>query len=85
MSDFFRYLLDCATEFIWDSHPTMKSTWDDWEAKTVYVISHPNAWEGEEQADLREAAISAGLISSSQEDAERVVFVSEGEARYIIA
>ncbi|KAF8632436.1 hypothetical protein AX15_001879 [Amanita polypyramis BW_CC] len=45
-----------------------------------FILSHPNGWEGKQQADMRRAAISAGLVRTTSEAVERVTFVTEGEA-----
>ncbi|KAJ8094284.1 hypothetical protein PM082_006824 [Marasmius tenuissimus] len=44
-----------------------------------YVLSHPNGWEGAQQAQMRQAAVSAGLVSADEADS-RLQFVTEGEA-----
>ncbi|KAK1227388.1 hypothetical protein PQX77_009615 [Marasmius sp. AFHP31] len=44
-----------------------------------YVLSHPNGWEGAQQAQMRQAAINAGLVSADEADS-RLQFVTEGEA-----
>jgi hypothetical protein len=45
-----------------------------------FVLSHPNGWEGKQQAEMRRAAVAAGLVKSESEVLERVGFVTEGEA-----
>jgi hypothetical protein len=45
-----------------------------------FVLSHPNGWEGKEQAKMRRAAVLAGLIDDTKQGHERVSFVTEGEA-----
>jgi hypothetical protein len=44
-----------------------------------FILSHPNGWEGQQQSEMRCAAINAGLVNAS-EALERISFVTEGEA-----
>jgi hypothetical protein len=44
-----------------------------------FILSHPNGWEGQQQSDMRRAAINADLVSAN-EALERISFVTEGEA-----
>jgi hypothetical protein len=48
--------------------------------KVEYILSHPNAWEGTQQALLREAAVQAALIKNTGSDRDRISFIAEGEA-----
>lgn len=45
-----------------------------------FVLSHPNGWEGKEQALMRKAAVKAKLIPDREEGHARISFVTEGEA-----
>ena len=45
-----------------------------------FVLSHPNGWEGAQQAKMRRAAIQGGLIPDTDEGRSRIRFVTEGEA-----
>lgn len=45
-----------------------------------FVLTHPNAWEGSQQAQLRQAAVLGGLISDSPAGQRRLQFLTEGEA-----
>ena len=45
-----------------------------------FVLSHPNGWEGAQQAKMRRAAIQGGLIPDTNEGKSRIRFVTEGEA-----
>lgn len=45
-----------------------------------FILTHPNSWEGEQQAQMRKAAIMAGLIPDNLAGHERIHFVTEGEA-----
>jgi hypothetical protein len=80
MSDFLRYLMTCAENFIKDTYSTYIPSWDELHAKATFVIAHPNGWEGAQQARYRKAAIQADLVPDTQEGRSRIVFVTEGEA-----
>lgn len=79
-SDFLRYLHKCARLYIQETHANGTSLWNSISGKISYVLTHPNGWEGPQQAQMREAAIRAGLISDNVEGRSRVSFVPEGEA-----
>ena len=44
-----------------------------------FILSHPNGWEGQQQSEMRRAAINADLVNAN-EAPERISFVTEGEA-----
>jgi hypothetical protein len=43
------------------------------------ILSHPNGWEGQQQSEMRRAAINARLVSANGAP-DRISFVTEGEA-----
>ncbi|KAI0750429.1 hypothetical protein C8Q74DRAFT_1394251 [Fomes fomentarius] len=61
-ADFFTYLFNCTRRFISETHANGDSIWRSVEGCIEYVLSHPNGWEGAQQAKLRQAAVMAGLI-----------------------
>jgi hypothetical protein len=79
-ADFLRYLFQCARSFIQESYPHGSALWISLEDTMEFVFAHPNAWEGQQQSQMRTAAIIAGLIPNSPEGHERTHFVTEGEA-----
>ncbi|TFK71046.1 hypothetical protein BDN72DRAFT_877354 [Pluteus cervinus] len=79
-ADFLRYLLDCTRVFIQESGPSGTLLWSSIESSIEFVISHPNGWGGVQQGQLRQAAIQAQLIPNTDAGAQRVRFVTEGEA-----
>lgn len=79
-ADFFAYLVDCATKFIMNAHPTLRSTWNSWRENCIFVLTHPNGWEGAQQQLMRRAAIQGGLVPDTPQGRSRIKFVSEGEA-----
>ncbi|KAF9523382.1 hypothetical protein CPB83DRAFT_799420 [Crepidotus variabilis] len=81
-ADFLSYLFSCAREYIKDSHPTGQAVWSS-SIRTNgidFVISHPNGWEGKEQAQMRKAVVKAKLVPDTDDGHSRVSFVTEGEA-----
>ncbi|KIL57175.1 hypothetical protein M378DRAFT_172045, partial [Amanita muscaria Koide BX008] len=80
-ADFLQYLFRSAKVFISDSEsyidPTF--TWSSIERNITFVLTHPNAWEGKQQSQMREAAVAARLVDGSTA-ADRITFVTEGEA-----
>lgn len=80
-ANFLRYLLGCVERFIKDAHHNGSSLWDDGVAgRAHYILAHPNAWEGSQQSQLRQAAVIAGFITNAAADKDRVQFVTEGKA-----
>ena len=46
----------------------------------MFVLSHPNGWEGLQQSKMRQAAVTAGLVPDTRDGHSRIRFVTEGEA-----
>lgn len=78
--DFLGYLMKCAESFIVDTHATLSRNWKELRSSAVFVIGHPNGWEGAQQANIRSSAIYAKLVPDTAEGRSRVRFVTEGEA-----
>jgi len=78
--DYLRYLFDCASRYIQETHANGPTLWASLENNIDFVLSHPNGWEGKEQNSMRRAAVLAGLITDSPAGQARVSFVTEGEA-----
>ncbi|KAJ7490801.1 hypothetical protein FB451DRAFT_1513799 [Mycena latifolia] len=79
-ADFLRYLVHCAKLYIGEHYPSGSALWIAMEDNMVFVLMHPNGWEGEQQSQMRKAAIIAGLVPNSREGRDRIHFVTEGEA-----
>ncbi|KAF6763915.1 hypothetical protein DFP72DRAFT_800828 [Ephemerocybe angulata] len=77
-ADFFQYLFECTRTYIEESHANGTDVWASVENEIDFVISHPNGWGGYQQSQLREALEHAGLVSPHE--ADRVSFITEGEA-----
>lgn len=94
LADFLSYLLKCAASYIKETYPNGEQLWQSFISATnapanstssqtdgiQFVISHPNGWEGKEQAQMRSAAAMAKLVPDTPEGHKRITFVTEGEA-----
>ena len=78
--DFLRYLCECTRSYIKETHASGTNFWDSIEGHPVFVLTHPNGWEGLQQTQMRSAAIYGGLIPDTAEGRSRLQFVTEGEA-----
>lgn len=76
-ADFLGYLYRCARTYIQESRPTL--SWESLQDNVEFILTHPNGWEGGQQSQMRQAAVSAGLIPH-ESASTRVQFVTEGEA-----
>ncbi|KAF9444529.1 hypothetical protein P691DRAFT_736332 [Macrolepiota fuliginosa MF-IS2] len=77
LSDFLKYLNDCAKQYIQEQHPGIGSS--IWIGNEIhYVLSHPNGWEGPQQTLMRQAAEKAGLVPPGGRN--KLTFITEGEA-----
>ena len=77
-TDYMRYLHQCAKGYISETHGA--TLWKALEDEILYVLTHPNDWEGSQQASMQNAAILAGFIPDTAEGRSRISFVTEGEA-----
>jgi hypothetical protein len=77
-SDYMTYLLECAKQYISDSHGQI--VWTSLQNNIIFVLTHPNGWGGPQQAQMRQAAIRAGLVPNTDDGRSRINFVTEGEA-----
>jgi hypothetical protein len=76
-SDYLKYLNDCAKQYIQETHPGIGTS--IWQGNEIhYVLSHPNGWEGSQQAFMKQAAEKAGLIIIGGRN--KITFITEGEA-----
>ncbi|KAG6918266.1 hypothetical protein DXG01_015640 [Tephrocybe rancida] len=79
-SDFLGYLHKCARNYIEETHANGSRLWSSFEQHIEFVLTHPNGWEGAQQAQMRRAAVRAGLVPNTNEGRSRIHFVTEGEA-----
>ncbi|KAK0196216.1 hypothetical protein F5146DRAFT_319918 [Armillaria mellea] len=80
LSDFLRYLFECTRNYIIESNPSGANFWESVKDNVEFVLTHPNGWEGPQQAIIRRAAVFAGLIPDAPHGQARLQFVTEGEA-----
>ncbi|KAF9068279.1 hypothetical protein BDP27DRAFT_1224514 [Rhodocollybia butyracea] len=81
LADFLQYLLSCVKSFIEETVVLYgPNLWASVQNRIIYVLSHPNDWEGLQQSYMRQAAVLAGLVSDTVNDEDRIRFVTEGEA-----
>ena len=76
-ADYMRYLFDSAEALFKSSELTVR--WDSISGIEL-VLTHPNGWGGQQQSQLRSAAIKAGIVPDTPAGRARVQFVTEGEA-----
>jgi hypothetical protein len=63
-----------------DTHVNGQDLWRSVERDIEFVLTHPNAWEGAQQGQMRRAAVLGGLIPDTADAQARIRFVTEGEA-----
>ena len=80
LGDFLNYLYTSTQKYIKETHPAGAAFWKSIENSVEYVLSLPNGWEGSQQAQMRRAAIKAGLVANDVQAQDRISFVTEGEA-----
>lgn len=80
VADFMRYLFEQAKKYIIDHNPNGENFWTSLERHIEFVITHPNGWEGPQQAMLRQALVKASLILDTDDGHNQVQFLTEGEA-----
>jgi len=79
-ADFLAYLLECTSSFIQETHANGADLWVSVRNEIHFVLSHPNGWEGPQQAEMRKASVLAKLIPDTTAGHARLSFVTEGEA-----
>ncbi|KDQ12455.1 hypothetical protein BOTBODRAFT_134607 [Botryobasidium botryosum FD-172 SS1] len=79
-ADFMDYLFQQTKKYFKERILDGERTWDTLEGTIELIIAHPNGWDLREQSVLRNAAVEANVMPSSQAAQERVHFVSEAEA-----
>ncbi|KAJ3535907.1 hypothetical protein NMY22_g6269 [Coprinellus aureogranulatus] len=78
LSDYMAYLYQCAKSYIKETHGD--ALWSTLEGNIMYVLTHPNGWGGHQQAQMRRAAVLAGIVPDGEDGHSCVEFVTEGEA-----
>ncbi|EIW80696.1 hypothetical protein CONPUDRAFT_125520 [Coniophora puteana RWD-64-598 SS2] len=80
LGDFLRYLFECTMTYIEQTHAQSPELLASLKDSIDFVLSHPNGWEGPQQAQIRKAAVLAGLVGNKPQDQSRIQLVTEGEA-----
>ena len=80
LGDFLKYLLECTSSYIQDTHANGHDLWNSVKSHIDFVLSHPNEWEGTQHIGMRRAAILAGLVPDNASGHARLSFVTEGVA-----
>ncbi|KIK13005.1 hypothetical protein PISMIDRAFT_18286 [Pisolithus microcarpus 441] len=80
--DFMEYLYDCTRKYIQQTFPNQPDFLVSMDRNNAidFVLTHPNGWEGSQQAQMRQAAVRAKLVPDTDAGRARVRFVTEGEA-----
>ena len=81
-ADFMRYLFESTKILFAATEPNGELRWESVANGVVLVLTHPNGWGGPQQAQLRTAAIRAGIIPDTPAGHSSVHFVTEGEASF---
>ncbi|KAJ3504521.1 hypothetical protein NLJ89_g7891 [Agrocybe chaxingu] len=79
-ADFLRYIFACTKTYIQETHANGKAIWESFDDEIHFVLTHPNSYEGPQQAMMREAAVLARLVPDNEAAQARVSLVTEGEA-----
>ena len=79
-ADYFKYLFDCASEYIQDTHANGWELWLSVKDDIDFILPHPSGWDIIQQMQMTKAAILAGIIPDTPSGHARVSFVTEGEA-----
>ena len=79
-ADYFKYLFNCASEYIQDTHANGRDLWLSVKDDMDFILPHPNGWDVTQQMQMTKAAILAGIIPDTPVGRARVSFVTEGEA-----
>lgn len=81
-ADLMRYLFDSTKALFKTSEPNGELRWNSVSNNIELVLTHPNGWGGPQQAQLRTAAVRAGIVPDTPAGHSRVSFVTEGEASF---
>jgi hypothetical protein len=86
-ADFLKYMFTTTRSFFESNTPNGKSIWSRLEGQLILILCTPNGWDTSQQAFLREAVVTAGIMTNTQTDElvaegrrRRLEFVTEGEA-----
>ena len=80
LGDFLRYLWTETQVYIKGTHADGNALLDKVRQRTHFVLGHPNGWVGVPQQRMRHSARLGGLISSDDDERDKIKFVTKGEA-----
>ncbi|KAM6502899.1 hypothetical protein JOM56_002876 [Amanita muscaria] len=78
-TDFLEYLFKSAKKYITETERNIDPTFTWSSIEKNFVLTHPNEWGKKQQSQMRDVAVAAGLVNKATA-AERITFVTEGEA-----
>ncbi|KAG8829563.1 hypothetical protein FRC17_006389 [Serendipita sp. 399] len=78
-TSFMTYVYKATEDFFVNRTPNGKRIWDRLKDRSILILCTPNGWETDQQMFMRDAAISAGIVSAIDAD-DRLEFITEGEA-----
>jgi len=81
-ADFMGYLFNSTKVLFKATEPNGEVRWDSISNNIELVLTHPNGWGGPQQAQLRTAAVQAGIVPDTPVGRSCVHFVTEGEASF---
>ena len=83
-ADFMGYLFESTKEQFETSEldGKRKPSWRTASKNFELILTHPNGWGGLQQAQLRAAAVKAGIVPDNRAGHSRVQFVTDGEASF---
>jgi len=80
IADFLRYAFECTKTSIKQRHSSGAAILESVEGQIHFVLTHPNGYEGIQQARMREAVVLAGLVPDEEVAESHISLVTEGEA-----
>ncbi|KAG8938456.1 hypothetical protein FRC03_007230 [Tulasnella sp. 419] len=80
MADFLRYMVDLVYKHFRETMDVDEKTWEGVKNRITYILNYSNGWNTFQHFLMRNAAILAEIVPSSDEAKRRIKFVSEGEA-----
>jgi hypothetical protein len=82
-TDYLRWIMKCTEDFISAKYRGGAQLIEETYRSRTIVLTHPNGWEGAQQAAMRKACVDSAIVDQSK--AKNVQFVSEAEASMTFA
>ncbi|KAF8642450.1 hypothetical protein AX16_009486 [Volvariella volvacea WC 439] len=77
LADFLHYIVQCTQQFIIEKHFNGAVLW---ESSKDFILTHPNGWGSQQQYQMQNAALMAGIVPDTQDGRKHIHFLSEGNA-----